>query len=152
MIALERFAYSPMGTFGRLTIPNRLSCYTVERPWADNQPNVSCIPEGQYALRRRPSPVVERTTGALYRQGWEVCDVPGRSLIMIHPGNTIADVQGCIAVGNGLGWVNGSWAVMSSLLTFKSLMAVLDGLDTWQININSIRAGQLPVQSQRAFA
>ena len=48
-VLLERFAYSPMGTFGVLTVDD-FECYTVERPWLDNKPRESCIPEGVYRL------------------------------------------------------------------------------------------------------
>lgn len=152
MITLERFAYSPHGTFGRLIVPNKIACFTVERPWAENRAGESCIPEGRYQLRMRPSPVVKRSSGGEFLQGWEVVDVPGRSLIMLHPGNTALDVQGCISPGDSLGCVEGRWAVLRSRETFKALMSALAGLDGWNLEITSIRAGQLPAESQRAFA
>jgi hypothetical protein len=49
-IVLERFAYTPIGSFGRLMFPE-FQCYTVERPWLDNKIRESCIPEGEYALK-----------------------------------------------------------------------------------------------------
>ena len=60
-------------------------------------------------------------------------------------------VQGCIAVGDALGWVGGHWAVMRSRPTFRALMAALNGLTDWRIEINSIRAGRLPSDAPRAF-
>ncbi len=152
MITLERFAYSPHGTFGRLIVPNKFQCFTVERPWLDNRTAESCIPEGRYPLRLRTSPIVERTSKGEFLQGWEVVDVPGRTLIMLHAGNTMADLQGCIAPGDSLGWVEGRWAVMRSRETFKLLMHALAGLHTWHLEITSIRAGKLAAEPQRAFA
>ena len=49
-VLLERFAYTPMGIFGRIMSPE-FQCYTVERPWLDNRARESCIPEGVYRLR-----------------------------------------------------------------------------------------------------
>lgn len=64
---------------------------TIERPWLSNRPNISCIPEGSYQLKPYSS---ER-----FPHVWELQDVPGRSLILIHAGNYAHDIQGCIAVG-----------------------------------------------------
>lgn len=65
MITLTRY-YTPMGaTLGTLEIADTprgvWSCVTIELPWKDNQRSVSCIPEGDYKMRLRRSPVVERT-------------------------------------------------------------------------------------------
>ena len=136
--SLDRFAYSPMGTFGRLTIGD-FQCFTVERPWQDNKPNVSCIPEGTYPLKLRESPIIKRTTGGAFTKGWEVTDVPDRSLIMLHVGNTMADVEGCIAVGAALGWVAGRWAVTDSRKAFTLLMEALSASNAWMLNITSTR-------------
>lgn len=152
MITLERFAYSPMGTFGRLTLPHDFECFTVELPWQDNRAGESCIPEGRYPLRLRTSPVVQRSSGGEFSVGWEVAEVPGRTFVMVHPGNTTADLQGCIAPGEGLGWIEGRWAVTKSRDTFRALMAALAASPTWNIEIRSIRAGKLPAPPERAFS
>jgi hypothetical protein len=82
--------YHPEGTDGMLYIEDALQCYTIELPWLDNQPRVSCIPEGTYRLVRRYSA----------RHGWHlrVKGVRGRSLILLHPANDARkELQGCIA-------------------------------------------------------
>lgn len=127
MITLTRFAYSPIGTFGILTIRD-WSCYTVERPWIRNVQRVSCIPEGIYPLRKRRSLTVERITDGKFPDGWELEGVPYRSHILIHPANTMDDLQGCIGVGQNLGFIAGRWAVTDSQATFAQLMAELDAL------------------------
>lgn len=132
---LVRFAYTPEGTFGRLQVGGK-EFYTVERPWQDNKPKVSCIPEGDYTLRMRDSAVVSRSTGGAYSRGWEVTDVKGRTFIMIHVGNTIDDLEGCIAPGKLLSVVNGRWAVGSSRPAFDELMGVLSGQDEWKLTID----------------
>ena len=133
-IILERFAYSPDGTFGRLKLPGGWSCFTVERPWKSNEPFESCIPDGVYDLKRRRSPVVERTSGGKHLYGWEVVDVPGRSYIMIHPANWPKDVQGCIGVGRDYAIIQGANGVTHSRATFDELMERLQG-GAWQIEI-----------------
>jgi hypothetical protein len=75
---LTRFAYLPDGTFGELVFPDGTSMFTVERPWKDNTPKESCIPDGIYQLGMRESPVVHRSSGGMFHEGWEVLDVEGR--------------------------------------------------------------------------
>lgn len=126
-VKLERFAYTPHGVFGRIIIPE-FECFTVERPWLDNKPRQSCIPEGVYDLK----------LGVYNRGGYpayEVMDVPGRSLIKIHVGNTIDDVVGCIAPGKALGFLERKWAVSSSKKAFGEFMAAMDGVENTRINI-----------------
>ncbi len=135
MIVLERFAYSPDGTFGRLKLPNGFTCYTVERPWLSNKQRESCIPDGIYTLEKRRSPVVERTSGGDYLEGWEVTHVPGRTYIMLHPANWPHNVEGCIGVGREYMIMDGENGVTKSRLTFAQVMAGLDGRDTWNIDI-----------------
>lgn len=120
---LERFAYAPDGTFGRLTLPMGWQCYTVERPWAGNAVGESCIPEGVYDLELRPSNVVKRTSRGAFSRGFEVTGVPGRTYIMIHPANWPDDVEGCIGVGRNYGVINGVVGVSHSQETFGVLMA-----------------------------
>lgn len=126
-VALIRFAWTPMGTFGVLRVPAAgFTCYTVERPWINNEPNVSCIPADRYVLRKT---TFYRSTAdpsddyAVY----QVLDVPGRTYIKIHKGNTMLDVKGCIALGAHLGWVNDCWAVSSSRFAFEAFMQAMDG-------------------------
>jgi|TARA_R110000823_G_C15930318_1_gene499438 hypothetical protein len=94
MIELIRFGSFKDRTVGRLTY-NDEHFYTVEKPWADNQQNISCIPTGYYKLVRVDSPRFGANT-------WEVANVTGRSHILIHVANTSADVIGCIGLGMGL--------------------------------------------------
>ena len=93
-IRLERFAYTPFGTFGRLFLPES-SLWTVERWWCDNRPFESCIPEGDYRVRPRRS--------ARFGEVMEVCDVPARTDILFHPANRPRELQGCIAPGVDFG-------------------------------------------------
>jgi hypothetical protein len=118
-IKLERFAYTPMGTFGRLMFPE-FQCFTVERPWLDNKVRESCIPEGEYPI------VLGRYNKGGY-DAYEVMEVPGRTLIKIHIGNTIDDVIGCIAPGRALGTVYGKWGVTGSRPAFQKFMGAMDG-------------------------
>lgn len=95
LLTIVRFAYGDTGTFGSMYMPDGTRLYTVERPWLDNRPSVSCIPEGNYwATRRR-----------FFRGGYdavEILDVPSRRYILFHIANYPKDVEGCIGVGTGI--------------------------------------------------
>lgn len=139
-VILDRFCLGrdgDMGTFGKLRLPDGWQCYTVEENWRDNEWGRSCIPYGRYALGLRRSGVVERASEGLFIRGYEVQNVLNRTHIMIHPGNTVRAVDGCIAVGNALGTLDGYWAVMDSDNTFANLMRRFDAAEDLFLEVRS---------------
>lgn len=88
---LTRFAYLDQGTLGRIQIENGPLIYTLERPWLDNKPFISCIPEGDYALEWD-------TTGRI-RNVPRLRGTEPRTQINIHIANYPEQLQGCIAPG-----------------------------------------------------
>ena len=96
-LLIIRDTFTKESTIGRLFINGESFCDTLENPWLDNQRNVSCIPEGQYKVRLR-LPRESATRDYLHLL---VQDVPNRSYILFHIGNTAKDTSGCILVGNG---------------------------------------------------
>lgn len=126
-IQLERFAYSPFGTFGILSLPE-FQCYTVERPWLDNQENVSCIPEGEYKM------VPTRFERGGY-DTYQIAPVEGRTDIKVHIANTMNDVLGCLGLGLDLGWLRGKWAVLNSRVAFVQFMKAMDNAAFAEITI-----------------
>jgi len=113
---LELFrTYYPPGTNGALYADGQLQCFTIELPWRNNQPNLSCIPEGRYRLRLRYS---ERYKGHLQVEG-----VPGRSGILIHPANHAGkELKGCIAPVSQL---TGAGKGIQSRIAFSWLMSLV---------------------------
>ncbi|MBU8883860.1 hypothetical protein KSK37_12260 [Kaistella sp. DKR-2] len=82
--------YRPKGTNGILLFNGAELCRTIELPWQNNQPRVSCIPEGKYRLRRRHT--------ARFKAHFEVMDVKDRKYILFHAGNDAGkELRGCIA-------------------------------------------------------
>jgi hypothetical protein len=59
----------------------------------------------------------------------EVMNVHDRTNIEIHIANTMDDLQGCIGVGEELGFVKGKWAVTNSRATYEKLMEVIGDTD-----------------------
>lgn len=122
VVSIVRDRSDEEGTFGVLTIchrPQWWSCYTLEDPWRNNAQGVSCIPAGEYRVTWEHSPKYQRHTYRLH-------DVPGRSGILIHPGNSQADTAGCILLGSGFAEIDGNDRIYGSkdaVERFESIMA-----------------------------
>lgn len=105
-LLLERDAPGITCIIGHLSIDGESFCATIERLWADNKQNESCIPAGEYALLLTVSDRARR--GELWTPDQrcrlpELLGVPNRSAIRMHAANTAQDVKGCIGVGTWLG-------------------------------------------------
>lgn len=122
-LTLTRLASMPFGVFGQMA-----GLATVEDPWLDNQPNVSCIPAGTYIAKRYKSP--HFGVDVFMLQG-----VPGRSAIEIHPANRVSDVEGCIGIAETWGCFGGEWAIRDSTWRegFRQFMQGLQGVDEFTL-------------------
>lgn len=95
-VLLQRFQYTDNSTIGRIIIDDERQCYTLELPGTE------CIPPGTYPIVLYQSP----THGLVPL----LQNVPGHSMIEIHPGNDEADTKGCILPGTTYSddWVSNS--------------------------------------------
>jgi hypothetical protein len=134
-LSLIRIERSPSGTLGALMLDGMAFCCTLELPWVGNQVGVSCIPTGRYVLKRTASPLVEKITGGTWKHAFEVTGVPGRSRVLIHPGNTVSDTRGCILIGRTWGKLRGDRAVLNSGDTFNEFMTVTRNIDAMPITV-----------------
>ena len=120
-LVLQRRESGNEGTFGTL-----LNWFTGELPWRDNARSVSCIPAGIYRCAWAWSPRFRRFT-------YRLQNVEGRSGVLIHSANLMGDaalgyrsqLNGCIALGEKLGWIEGQKAVLLSRTAVTGLESLL---------------------------
>ncbi len=107
-LTIIRHAYLPDVTLGVMvnTDTGHFVCCTLEEPWKENKRQISCIPEGKY--------VCQPHSGFKFENVWEITNVPSRSAVLIHSGNTTDDIEGCILVGMEHGILNNKEAVLRS--------------------------------------
>jgi hypothetical protein len=120
-VKLCRILDNEYGTFGVLIYENNPICLTLEDKWVDNETNISCIPQDEYVCKIVDSPHF----GHVY----EVKDVPDRTHILIHKGNTHEDTRGCILPGSKFGELNGVLGVLDSTAAFNKFMDLMDDED-----------------------
>jgi len=120
---LDRFAYLPEATLGKLTIKES-TFWIAERSWRGNKKEISCIPTGTYTCKQYSS--------KRFGETYEVCDVPDRTYILFHVGNfPEKDSLGCLLVGSSL--MKGQPAVSSSKVAMNKFRELLDGTESFTL-------------------
>lgn len=121
-------------TNGILTMPSGREFYTLECPWRNNKPFVSCIPDGAYLIEPWESP----THGDCYIvSGSTVGKTQGnRTYILFHAANKVHELQGCIALGLGVSGdnlTNSAAAIKLFLdeLNGEPAMLFISGVNQW---------------------
>lgn len=120
---IQRSPSNDRQTLGTMTIVDAdqkvFSCKTLELPWLNNATQKSCIPKGAYKVKKRTSPK--------YGLHFHIQNVPGRSWILIHSGNTHKDILGCILVGDAHRDINGDGYpdVVNSRKTLNHLLSIM---------------------------
>lgn len=101
--------------------------FTLELPDLDNEPNISCIPEGLYKCVRIVSP----SLGDCF----DIYNVLDRTYIRIHAGNFTRQIEGCILVGDGLTDIDkdGIVDITNSKATLEKMLAKLPKIFTLKI-------------------
>lgn len=135
IIELARIAYLAECTLGWLQAgPLRLA--TIERPWIPTTQHrggknrESCVPDGEYTVIKHSSDRFKNVWALINEEldvFYQVAPRPGRTAILIHAGNRVRDVIGCIAVGQEHGTMEGEHAVLRSQLALQHLRSVLVG-------------------------
>ncbi|NDD83385.1 hypothetical protein EBZ38_03770 [bacterium] len=123
--------------FGELNIPQLgVRLYTLEDAWNGNKVGASCIPTGLYAVVPHGWDKASKVTR---KRCWRLLDVPNRTAILIHAGNTVADTEGCVLVGTKapvIDDVNGTVTLPQSKVAMDLLRAKI-GEQGFQLEVKS---------------
>lgn len=125
IVTIKRTHYLNDGVMGVLDIDNVPICVTIELPWRNNAPYISCIPEGERKMVLIDSPKF----GVCYEVITE-----NRSKILIHWGNHVVDLpgdpkdsEGCIIVGEQFINYKSAMGVGMSKVAFSEFMNLMNG-------------------------
>lgn len=116
-ITVKRIFKGAKYTIGKLSIDGHYFCDTLEdtvRAPGVKIPGKTAIPAGKYKIELTESLRFKKLMPRLK-------DVPGFTGVLIHPGNTAQDTEGCILVGKNR--VKGK--VLDSRETFQKLFTML---------------------------
>ncbi len=111
--------------------------FTLEHEWVDENGDglgdtgVSRIPAGSYTCERFHSEKHPNT--------FQVMNVPGRTAILIHSGNTTDQTEGCILIGKGRGHLNGKPAVLQSRDAFAEFLAKFEDVDSFLLDVVDVQ-------------
>jgi len=114
-------------TLGVLCIDDSPEMVTLEDAWRDNERQISCIPQGRYKIKLHRSPRFGLT--------YQIMDVPERSQILFHAGNTHKDTHGCVLLGLQYGKLDKDTAILASKSAFTKFMELMNGVAEAQLII-----------------
>lgn len=120
---------------GVLLLEGEPLCVTLELPWRDNLPNISCIPTGEYFLEERIDVLLHN--GSEVHRTYEVLAVEGREGILFHCGNTAKDTKGCILVGSSFDTME--IGVVESRKAFGELLVRLNSQGRHKLKIVEVK-------------
>ena len=127
LLTLDRQPSWQSTTLGNLFVDGQYECATLEDQvrHAAKVPGETAIPAGRYRVRitwsprfQRPMPLIE--------------DIPGYDGVRIHPGNTAADTEGCLLVGDR---VVDATRIADSRVAFERLYAKIEAAPECWIDI-----------------
>lgn len=110
-VQLKRIAAHEDGTFGVMLVDGVPFCVTLEEEQGGNKKDTA-IPAGKYK--------VKAYSGTKFKGVFILLDVPGRSAILIHWGNTEDNTAGCILLGKEYGKVGNKFGILRSIDAFTA--------------------------------
>jgi hypothetical protein len=131
-VELKRVSVIDAGAFGVLIIDGVPIAVTLEHTYTaeENPEGVVKIPKGKHLCVKTD----------YHKGGYKTFDVliPGHSRILFHKGNIEKDVDGCIAVGEEFGRLNGEPAILQSGngKGFDEFMSIVGHLESFYLTVS----------------
>lgn len=154
-LELVRLGYLPTATLGLWRVGAE-RFQAIERPWIPDpdgpggEAQQSCIPDGRYILRPWESPkfgpvylfeahelgvyATEKPAGAKY----------GRTHVLLHAANEVAELLGCVAPGMRAGILNGKHWLHESRKALARISELLGRTDVHSVTIRPTRGTEEP--------
>ena len=127
-IHIKRIHTSDSGTFGVVCAGHHGEpfCVSLELPYRNNEPNISCIPNGVFEGIRVTSP---RFGNTFEVKGGVIGD---RTHILFHCGNSIEDSRGCILLAENF---SPNSRVERSRVAFNEFLSLTENTDYFILHI-----------------
>lgn len=140
-LLLKRLWPNNIATIGALYVDGANECFSLELPLTfegkENVPNLTCVQAGRFQILLQPSPHFEQSSDPWVKKFAtrmpHLQNVPGRSYVMVHFGDFVADTDGCILVGNirtSMTAIGDSRAAFEALFN-KMQIAMAAGQEVW---------------------
>lgn len=123
-ILVQRQVKTDKSLSGSMYIAGAFECFTLERTDGEGKGH---IPAGEYSL-------IIDVSKRFGRRMPHILDVSGFEGVRIHSGNTAADTEGCILIGQ----TNDKDFVGQSKIAFENFFRKIDGQDYITIEIKDI--------------
>lgn len=94
-LLIVRETYTDKSVIGKLYLNGEFVSYTLELAWNNNEKSISCVPRGVYDCKVR----LAKDSASRNYDHLILEDVPNRSYILFHRGNSSKDSKGCILTG-----------------------------------------------------
>lgn len=123
---LIRDSHNQYGTFAKWHILSH-EFETVEQDWENNQPNISCVPNGEYKLTFHMSPhhgecyILENKDLGIGKNKGDAA----RFGCLVHIANRASELEGCIGPGMYRSYYKGVWSVSSSSIALDKIFELL---------------------------
>jgi hypothetical protein len=149
-LTLQRISQSPDCTMGMILLPNS-ELYTLELPWVyeanfpGGAPDRSCVRPGIYQLALHDTPhhpksfaLVNRALGVIHEP--DPTFPNARVACLIHIGNFLKDLKGCLCVGTAAG----ECCVMNSAVAYGEFTAAVPWVEGHTLTIWNPPQGAIP--------
>ena len=126
--------YRADGIFSEFYQDDELFCRTLEHAYPNDGSYVPKLPRGATYTCVRGMHTLEHYNGGKPFETFEITNVPGRTGILFHPGNTNKDSDGCVCTGMTL-ISDKTWMIQRSQDAFSRFMSAMSGVDEFQLRV-----------------